>query len=249
MTKSIHWAVTTMVGMAMASAFSTATASESQPVVVELFTSQSCYSCPPAEAYLGELAKDPNILALEWHVDYWDTLVYGSAGRWKDPFSSPSYTERQAEYNFAISGSSRIYTPQMIIDGAAEAVGSRRAEVARVIASASEQAKPVHMAIRPSDGSSLQIDIDGTIDTPATVWLVQFIPAHTTDVLRGENHGKTLTNHNIVTGVDRLAEWKGGPLTLTVDRPDGDLGCAVLVQRGASSPIYAAQNCNGAKTS
>ena len=75
-----------------------------RPIVVELFTSQSCYSCPPAEAYLGELAKRDDIIALEHHVDYWDQLVYGSAGRWKDTFSSPEATERQQRYN------RRIYT-------------------------------------------------------------------------------------------------------------------------------------------
>lgn len=89
----------------------TATANKTtSPVVVELFTSQSCYSCPPAEAYLGELAENPDIVALEWHVDYWDNLVYGSAGRWKDPYSDPAFTERQGLYNLSIRRSGSVYT-------------------------------------------------------------------------------------------------------------------------------------------
>ena len=83
---------------------------QTKPVVVELFTSQGCYSCPPAEAYLGELSKNPNIVALEFHVDYWDDLVYGAAGKWKDVFSKPEFTTRQRIYAGNLPDG-QVYTP------------------------------------------------------------------------------------------------------------------------------------------
>lgn len=103
-----------------------ANADSAPPVSVELFTSQGCYSCPPAEADLGKLAKRSDVVALEWHVDYWDDLVYGGAGKWKDPFSSPEVTARQRDYNDSIRGQRRVYMPQMIVAGVREAVGSDR---------------------------------------------------------------------------------------------------------------------------
>ena len=98
-------------------------------VVVELFTSQGCYSCPPAEKFLGDLAEQETVIALDFHVDYWDNLVHGADGKWKDPFSRPAYTQRQRVYNQRIRGTGNVYTPQMVIDGRLEAVGSRRIAV------------------------------------------------------------------------------------------------------------------------
>ncbi len=121
-----------VAGFALAGIFHTQTpaiADSQQLTVIELFTSQSCYSCPPAEAYLGELSEEENILALEYHVDYWDRLNYGCYGRWKDVFSTPEMTERQRQYNVKIRNTGNVYTPQMVIDGRTEAVGSRRREV------------------------------------------------------------------------------------------------------------------------
>ena len=116
--------------MLVTGVFSPASAQNSPPVVVELFTSQGCYSCPPAEAYLAELAERTDIVALEFHVDYWDSLTYMWHGQWKDPFSSPQYTARQRDYNVAIRDQSGVYTPQMIIDGRIKLESG--AEVARL---------------------------------------------------------------------------------------------------------------------
>ncbi|MFN0023541.1 MAG: DUF1223 domain-containing protein, partial [Parvularculaceae bacterium] len=106
-------------GAAIATPAAVATPAD-KPVVVELFTSQGCSSCPPAEALMRELAKRPGLVALEWHVDYWDDLHAGSSGKWKDPFSSADHTARQRAYNRALRGTGGAYTPQMVIDGAAE---------------------------------------------------------------------------------------------------------------------------------
>lgn len=217
------------------------------PIVVELFTSQSCYSCPPAEAFLGELlATRDDILALEFHVDYWDTLNYGSAGRWKDVFSSPESTHRQSVYNQAIRGRSGGYTPQMVIHGEREAVGSRRGEVNAALAGIDRPAdQQMSVAIAPADGHRLTVTLDGPATPPAAVWLIRFDREHSTRVLRGENKGKTLTNHNVVRDVQRIGDWQGQALTIELDGIElGDnQGCAVLVQPDTQGPILGAAAC------
>ncbi|MEZ5670545.1 MAG: DUF1223 domain-containing protein [Alphaproteobacteria bacterium] len=212
-----------------------------RPVVVELFTSQSCYSCPPAEAYLGELAGRPGIVALEWHVDYWDNLVYGSAGQWRDPFSAAAHTARQVAYNQALRGTGGVYTPQMVIGGRAEAVGSARDDVEAAIAAAAGEAR-ASLAVTAEAGG-IAVALDGAAATPADVWLVRYLVRRTTAVERGENHGKDLTNHHVVTGLERLGGWSGGTARFTADRPAADEGCAVLVQPAGLAPVLAAAAC------
>ncbi len=241
-TKIITMAVS-LIGTALFAISAADADRKAGPVVVELFTSQSCYSCPPAEAYLGELAGNPDIVALEWHVDYWDDLVYGSAGRWKDPYSDPAFTERQGLYNRTIRRTGSVYTPQMVIDGAIEAVGSRRQTVRAAIENASSFHKPATVSVFPDGADRLSVQIDGTPSGPTAVWLVQFIQSSTTDVPRGENHGKQLVNHNIVRELRKLATWSGGPVALSIDAPEPGFGCAILVQREPGQPIEGAQSC------
>jgi len=102
-----------------------------RPVVAELFTSQSCSSCPPTEKLFAELDERDDLIVLEWHVDYWDKLVHGHAGAWKDPYSSTDYIARQRQYNRAFHGTGGAYTPQAVINGSAETVGNRRSDVPR----------------------------------------------------------------------------------------------------------------------
>ncbi len=168
-----------------------------RPIVVELFTSQGCYSCPPAEAFLGELSARPDIIALELHVDYWDDLVYGAAGKWKDPFSSPMATQRQKLYAQSF-GTGRIYTPQMVVDGHLQGVGSNRGAILSAIGQAQKQAEPaVSLQVSRGPSGSLSLEIEGPDKTDAVLWLVTFARTGTTEVLAGENKGKTLVSHNI----------------------------------------------------
>lgn len=222
-----------------------AEAGDGKPVV-ELFTSQSCYSCPPAEAYLGELVERGDVIALEFHVDYWDDLVYGSAGRWKDVFSSPAHTQRQRLYNRAIRGTGQVYTPQMVIDGRAEAVGSRRGAVEDAIRGQARDPRPrLDVAVANSAGGELTVTINGPLPGPGEIWLARFERAHVTRVKAGENKGKTLTNHHVVTAMERIGTWSGSPVTATV--PGGSVGpgqgCAVLVQGEDQGPILGAAEC------
>ncbi|MFQ5973141.1 MAG: DUF1223 domain-containing protein [Alphaproteobacteria bacterium] len=236
-----------IAALAMVSSTISSAGPDGRLTVVELFTSQSCYSCPPAEAFLGELVSErADVLALEFHVDYWDDLVYGSAGRWKDIFSSHAYTERQLSYNKAIRGRPSVYTPQMVIDGREEAVGTRRSEILSAIGRAALDGKPrLEVSVEPDTAGGLLVRIEGPIEEDAAVWLVRFQREATTRVLRGENHGKTLTNHNIVKEVSRIADWDGRSTSVSVrdlDLPPGDT-CAVLVQPHRLGRIFGAAIC------
>ncbi|MEQ8227642.1 MAG: DUF1223 domain-containing protein [Rhodospirillales bacterium] len=223
---------------------------QDSPVVVELFTSQGCYSCPPAEAFLGELAERADIVALEFHVDYWDSLNYMWHGQWKDPFSSPEYTQRQRLYNISIRGQSGVYTPQMVIDGRYEAVGSRRGQVETAIAKAFAERK-LNIAMMPSsDGLSVLISGDAT--GPGDVFLVQFLDRATTEVKKGENHGKVLVSRHIVRGMQKLGVWKGRKTKISLPKEAGkgdNAGCAVIVQAPNHGPLLGAALCPNSSSS
>ena len=216
-----------------------------RPVVVELFTSQACYSCPPAEAFLGELAERRDVIALEFHVDYWNDLVYGSAGQWKDPFSDPAYSQRQRLYAQHLE-SSRVYTPQMVIAGTHDAVGSRRRAVLNAIALAqSAGPHPLTVKVESRRDRSLRVFLDGDLPAGGTVWLARFKRAKVTDVVAGENKGKTLANHNIVTELRAIGDWSGRASSIELAKPGlaADEGCAILVQNADLGPFLGAAYC------
>jgi hypothetical protein len=216
------------------------------PVVVELFTSQGCYSCPPAEAFLGDLAAQKTVLALEFHVDYWDELVHGGDGRWKDVFSKNEYTQRQRGYNQRIRGRANVYTPQMVIDGRLEAVGSRRLSVLSAIRSAeTARNQRVGVDVILASGNVQSVNLSGAVKASGSVWLVRYIKAQETRVQSGENKGKALLSHNIVTDMRKIGAWSGKPQEISVDNfalADGE-GCAVLVQDNRQGPILGAAPC------
>jgi hypothetical protein len=213
-----------------------AAAETKSPVVVELFTSQGCSSCPPAEAFLGELAKRPDVLALELHVDYWDYIG------WKDPFGSPTYVERQRAYGASL-GERYVYTPQMVINGQTHEVGSKRYLVEKKIALVRDSSVPgpdVKLE-RVEDSVRVRISGDKSVG-PYDIFFVTFDAKHETKVLRGENRGETLVNTNIVRAWDRVGQWLGEPVDLMVSLAGkkGDGGCAVIVQAANHGPIVAA---------
>lgn len=216
-----------------------------QPTVVELFTSQSCYSCPPAERYLGELAQRDDIIALEHHVDYWDDLVYGSAGRWKDVFSSPESTDRQRRYNQTIDGRGYSYTPQMVIDGRAEAVGSRKRDVGRAIMKARQDGERLNVAVAPLANGGLTVTVDGPVSKQAGIWILRYLTEARTRPSGGENKDKDLVNHNIVREVRRIGDWTGEKATIELSGfvLEEGFSCVVLVQTSRPGPILGAGRC------
>lgn len=192
--------------------------SASRPVVVELFTSQGCSSCPPADALLNELAKRPDVIALGFHVDYWDSLG------WKDPLSAPGSTQRQRDYARLLSLPT-IYTPQMVIDGHLQLVGSdRTAVLAGIGRTTPEKAATVTFT---SDQKDVAI---GAGSGSGKVLLVRFQHHRDTAVETGENAGLHARDANGVTALMELGDWQGQAVHFAVDPPQADEGVAVLVQ-------------------
>ncbi|GAB6052716.1 DUF1223 domain-containing protein [Magnetospira thiophila] len=181
---------------------SSAEASEPTPVVVELFTSQGCSSCPPADAFIGELADEKAVLPLSFHVDYWDYIG------WKDPFADPDHGRRQKAYAQQFNQRS-VYTPQVVVQGLYEAVGSNRRSVRQLIQRASEETSPIAILMQPQD-DGLHIRLPETHPgLQADLLLVLFDRQHVTQVRRGENRGETLTNRNVVRATLALGTWDG----------------------------------------
>jgi hypothetical protein len=192
-----------------------------RPVVLELFTSQSCSSCPPADALLATLAATrDDVLALDFHVDYWNYLS------WKDRFSLPAATARQRTYASLLG--SEVYTPQLVVDGQYQAVGSEAANVVAAIASAKAAltAGPT-LSVQPAAGH-LTIAI-GAASGTAQILLVGYDAQHVTQVGAGENTGRTLHEVNVVRSIHPIGTWHGSAANLTVAQPQGD-HAAVLLQ-------------------
>jgi len=208
--------------------------------VVELFTSQGCSSCPPADAFLGELAKRDDILALSVHVDYWDYIG------WKDPFALPGNTERQHQYAGKF-GLRYVYTPQMVIQGAEQATGSDRRKVLAKIDKARRLDRlPVTIA---RAGKGVRVTVPGAppgadAKDRAAVWLAVFAYERETAIRRGENGGRKLAYHNVLRNLVRIGTWSGRPLDIKseVAAMSGDAfdGCAVIVQSQATGRILGA---------
>ncbi len=172
------------------------------PVVVELFTSEGCSSCPPADALLAELATRPEVLALSFHVDYWDRLG------WKDPYSSPLATARQQRYA-ALLGAGSIFTPEAIVDGRWPAVGSDRGAITRAIAAAERGNSKLPIRLLLAHGSA-QIAIGRAPSAiGAEIWLIGFDRQHMDAVGAGENAGHSLSHVNVVRDIVEVGRLDG----------------------------------------
>ncbi|WP_263565997.1 DUF1223 domain-containing protein [Paracoccus sp. DMF] len=219
------------------------------PVVVELFTSQGCSSCPPADEMLGDLADRDDVLALSWHVDYWDYLG------WADEFARPEFTRRQQAYAHQ-SGERAIYTPQMIVGGSDTLIALRPAELMGLVQG--QMARPPMVMVSSSqqeEGYRIELTPRGAIRDRVAIILVRYAPARMVTIKAGENRGVALNYRNVVLAAERVAEWDGrAPLRMTV-KPDPQSGDAfptdtrhaILAQelgsgdpRAASGPILAA---------
>jgi hypothetical protein len=207
---------------------------QTQPVVVELYTSQGCSSCPPADAFMALLAKDPNVIALSLHVDYWDYIG------WKDTFANPQFTKRQKAYARAI-GSRTIYTPQMIVAGDDRVEGNDPMKVADTVRRHASVKGTVTLAIERRGGV---LTIDAVANPPlkgtARVQLVRYSPEETVLIGRGENAGREVTYHNIVTSWADLGAWAGDK-PFKIEAPvTGDEPIVVIIQSEGPSDVLAA---------
>jgi hypothetical protein len=196
--------------------------------VMELFTSQGCSSCPPADKLLADYAERDDLLALSFNVDYWDMLG------WKDTLASHDNTDRQRNYSLA-RGDGQVYTPQVVVNGRTHVVGSDRAGIDAALAERPDGLPiPINLALA---GDSVSVDIAAAAGPGmphATLWLVMYDKAVDVEIQRGENTGKTVTYTNVVRKLRPIAMWKGE--AMSVDLPKSEItlakvgSCAVLLQ-------------------
>jgi hypothetical protein len=205
-----------------------------RPVVVELYTSQGCNTCPPADALAGELADLPGILPLSFHVDYWDYIG------WKDRFALPGNTERQRGYARAL-GSRFIYTPQMVIDGHLDVPGHRQRQVYAALDKASRDLPSVKVAF-DHGGKAVRVGEGEAPPEGAVVWLAVFDSKHTTRIESGENAGRELNYYNVVRAFRALGAWDGraAEFAIELDGTSANDACAVFVQTNGNGPILGA---------
>src|SRR5258706_7619543 len=198
----------------IASLYPAAALAADRPIVVELYTSQGCSSCPPANAYLNELSRDRrDILPLAFHVTYWDRLG------WKDPYSLQSATDRQDQYGHRFGDGS--YTPEIVVDGSAGLVGSHRHDVGSAIEKAKRESRTAaSVSVTKSDGGQVSIQ-DGSGSGTRKILLIGFDHDHTTAIGRGENSGRTLQEANIVRSIDSVGHRAGAPLQIDERFPAG----------------------------
>jgi hypothetical protein len=201
--------------------------------LLELFTSQGCSSCPAADKLLGEFAGDSSLVAVSVPIDYWDYLG------WKDTLASPAHSARQRAYA-RVRGDRQVYTPQVVINGAVHALGSDRAAIERAIAQTRHN-NPAIMSLPVSltlNGSQLSVNVQAAKDekTVGEVWLCPVSKAITVKIGRGENHGHTITYHNVVRHWIKLGDWTGKITSWDVpitDLKSEDVDSAVvMVQSG-----------------
>ncbi len=214
------------------------TQAQDDPVVVELYTSQGCSSCPPADALLAELAGRDDVIALALHVDYWDYIG------WKDVFGQPAFTQRQKGYARA-AGHRTIYTPQMVVDGQDHVVGFKPMHLAELIEAHGDAAPRIALRMT-RDGDALRIraealaDLAEDLPSEVQVQLVRYQPERVVEIRSGENAGRKIAYANIVTEWTSLGGWTTArPLELDID-VTGDAPCVVIVQEPGQGAILAA---------
>lgn len=222
----------TFTALATLAAFATPAFADG-PVVLELYTSQGCSSCPPADEMMHELAQRADVIPLALHVDYWDYIG------WADSFADPAYTLRQNSYAH-VAGARSIYTPQMIIAGQDHVVGTKPMDVADLIRDHSAFLTGTQVSVQ-RNGNSLQIAGQTARALPAgtVVQVIRFTPQEDVDIRRGENAGNTFSYANVVTDWTTVGEWSGSEaLNMSVDI-SGDSPVVVIVQEPGPGAVMA----------
>ena len=198
--------------------------------VVELFTSQGCSSCPPADKLLGEIAKNERVVALSLSVDYWDYLG------WRDTLALHAHGVRQKAYA-EVRGDRRVYTPQVVINGVAQAIGSDRGAIMNAIATAEVNRVPAIPVTLKRNGDKIGVVVGAGTGMKAPVFLLTIASETAVVIGRGENRGKTISYHNAVRTWRRLGEWVGAEMRASVPLSEitgsGADGVVVIVQAGS----------------
>jgi hypothetical protein len=214
-------------------------ASPPRPVIIELFTSQGCSSCPPADAFLDELKSSQGVIAMSFNVDYWDYLG------WRDTLASPAFSQRQYDYA-KTRGDMDVYTPQIVVDGTTHFVGSNRPVVKAAIdrSLGSSRATWIPMTLS-GDSQAIKIAVDavpnGMHAPDATVWFMAIAPQVAVKIERGENSGREIAYSNVVRKLVPAGMWRGEALSINLPKADlmvdGCKGCVALLQTHSVGPV------------
>ena len=211
-------------------------------MLIELFTSQGCNTCPPADAFLGELSERPDVIALALHVDYWDYLG------WKDRFAKPVFTERQRGYAVAL-GARQVYTPQIVVHGGVGLVGSHRDAVNMAIESIAPRVQDPLVditLIQQTDGLTIKLsptrDLSAIrLPAPISVIIMGYNGPHVQEIAAGENGGKELIYHNVVADYRVVAEWTAEAQSITVTIDPALKGYVALLQHRPTGAVFAVE--------
>ncbi|MFZ1727313.1 MAG: DUF1223 domain-containing protein [Albidovulum sp.] len=226
--------VCVLAGWLVMSGMSQAQSTMENPVVVELYTSQGCSSCPPADAVLAELAKRSDVIPLALHIDYWDYIG------WKDTFADPAFTQRQRDYA-RVAGVRTIYTPQMIIGGMDHLVGVHVSELEKLFKRHASKAPQVRLVLTRK-GSVVQIRAKALkpLERGAIVQIVRYSPSETVAIGRGENSGRTIDYVNTVLDLTKLANWDGSAEFAQDVKAESKGSYAVIIQEPGPGPVLVA---------
>lgn len=209
------------------------------PIVVEMFTSEGCSTCPPANDYLRELSRRRNLLPLSFHVDYWDYIG------WVDRFGDPASAERQRAYA-AARGKTMIYTPQMIIAGAIEVVGSDRPAVEKALKAADRRHAMYALSLAKDAAGGIHLSLPpASLSVPASLWLVTYNYEGESDISAGENRGRHLITTNVVRSLRKVGTWDGRPDDRLIILSDAEIAakpdaCAIIANEAEFGPVVAA---------
>ncbi|HWA30526.1 MAG TPA: DUF1223 domain-containing protein [Rhizomicrobium sp.] len=185
-----------------------------RPVVVELYTSQGCSSCPPADAFLGQLASRKDVIAMSLPITYWDMLG------WKDTLGTDADTKRQKAYSDAMHHGG-VYTPQVVVDGVSDIVGSKETQIDALISARAADAATVPVTLS-ADKRAIHVAVGASDlrDPNATIWLFRILPQATVTITGGENAGHTYSYRNVVRDIRAIGMWKGQPVSLDLPRAE-----------------------------
>lgn len=221
--------ILSLLGMGCAAVFAVVPACAGEPrALIELFTSQGCSSCPPADKLLGEFSKDSSLVALSLPINYWDYLG------WKDTLALPGHAARQRAYAHG-RGDREVYTPQVVVNGLLHALGSDKAAIEQAITKSRSDPETLSVPVRMSlSGDKITVSVPaGPERAKGDVWFCGVLRVAPVTIGRGENRGRTVTYHNVVRGWQKLGEWTGSAGAWTISLADLKRGvneAAVIVQ-------------------
>lgn len=207
-----------------------------------MFVSQACEACPPAARYLTELSDRSDVVALAWHVDYWDNVRSRAGGSWKDPFASPEYSERQRQYNQHIRGRRSVFTPQAVINGAQSIVGSKRTKIDRMIADGQTETRPLTINFSSDEEKATELTIEN-FAPEYEINLIRFYKKVSTPIRGGSNAGTIFVNANVVNDVKPITRQAQSSMTVPLEKMEENMGCAVLVHHKKDRRVLASAYC------